>query len=46
MEFNTKDYVTWNEYVEAHPEIKDVEGAKKIQEYEDGIFQLMMRLFR
>lgn len=46
MEFQTKDYLTWNEYLAQHPEIKDVEGAKKIQEYEDQVFTLMMRLFR
>ncbi|MBQ7737896.1 MAG: hypothetical protein IJT62_08705 [Oscillospiraceae bacterium] len=46
MEFKTKDYYTWDEYVKLHPEIQEVEGAKKIQEYEDAVFSLMMRLFR
>ncbi len=46
MEFNTKNYVTWNEYIAKHPEIQDIEAAKKIQTYEDQVFSLMMRLFR
>ncbi|MBQ7737894.1 MAG: hypothetical protein IJT62_08695 [Oscillospiraceae bacterium] len=46
MEFKTKDYIPWDEYLAQHPEIKDVEGAKKLQEYEDAVFSFMMRLFR
>lgn len=46
MEFKTKNYVTWDEYVEKHPNIADVPSAKKIQDYEDQVFTLMMRLFR
>ena len=44
--FETKNYLTWDQYVEAHPEIANIEGAKKIQDYEDQVFSLMMRLFR
>ena len=46
MEFKTKNYVSWDEYVEKHPNIADVPGAKKIQTYEDQVFSLVMRLFR
>ncbi len=46
MAFQTKNYVSWDEYVEKHPEIAEVPGAHKIQEYEDQVFSLMMRLFR
>ena len=46
MEFKTKNYVTWDEYVEKHPNIAEVPAAKKIQDYEDQVFSLMMRLFR
>ena len=46
MEFKTKDYVTWDEYLKAHPEMEAVQGARKIQDYEDQAFSLMMRLFR
>jgi hypothetical protein len=46
MEFKTKDYVTWDEYLEKHPRMAEVPAAKKIQDYEDQVFSLMMRLFR
>ncbi len=46
MEYKTKNYVTWEEYKEKHPEIKDVPDAERIQKYEDQVFTLMMRLFR
>jgi hypothetical protein len=46
MEFKTKNYVTWDEYLESHPKIADVPAAKKIQDYEDQVFSLVMRLFR
>lgn len=44
--YETKNYVTWNEYLEKHPKMAEVEAAKKIQDYEDQAFSLMMRLFR
>lgn len=46
MEFKTKNYVAWDEYLANHPEIADIEAARKIQDYEDQVFSLMMRLFR
>ena len=46
MEFKTKNYVTWDEYVEAHPKMAEIPASKKIQEYEDQVFSLIMRLFR
>ena len=46
MEFKTQNYVTWEEYVAAHPKMAEIPAAKKIQDYEDQVFSLMMRLFR
>jgi hypothetical protein len=40
MEFQSKNYVTWDQYAQMHPEIGDIEAAKKIQSYEDQIFSL------
>lgn len=46
MEFKSKNYVTWDEYLPKHPEIADIEAANKIQNYEDLVFSLVIRLFR
>lgn len=46
MEYKTQNYVGWDEYIKNHPEISDIDAAKKIQSYEDQVFSLMMRLFR
>lgn len=45
-EFKTKNYDTWEDYLEKHPNIGDVERAKEIQKYEDQVFALVLRLFR
>ena len=46
MEFNTRNYVTWDEYMEDHQNLSDIESAKRIQIYEDQVFALVLRLFR
>jgi hypothetical protein len=45
MEFQSKNYVTWDQYAQMHPEIGDIEGLKN-SKYEDQIFSLVIRLFR
>ena len=46
MAYKTQNYVTWDEYLEKHPNVADVPAAKKIQAYEDQAFSLVRRLFR
>lgn len=46
MEFKSINYITWDQYAANHPEISDIEAANRIQNYEDQIFSLVIRLFR
>jgi hypothetical protein len=46
MEFKSENYVTWEDYMENHQNLSDIDEAKKIQIYEDQIFSLVLRLFR
>ena len=45
-DYKTQNYVTWDRYLEEHPKMAEVEASKKIQDYEDQVFNLIMRLFR
>lgn len=45
-EFRSQDYTPWGEYLAQHPELEGIEGAEKIQDYEDAVYSFMMRLFR
>lgn len=46
MEFESQNYVKWEEYLDNHEHLKDIEQAKAIQAYEDQVFALVLRLFR
>lgn len=46
MEFKSENYVTWEDYMKDHQNLSDIEGAKRIQTYEDQVFSLVLRLFR
>ena len=38
-------YTDWKEYIEKHPEIEQMEGAKEIQNYEEQIYRYIFSLF-
>lgn len=44
--FESENYNTWDKYLKDHENIADIERAKSIQEYEDLVFALVLRLFR
>ena len=45
-EFKTQNYTSWEEYIEQRPQIADIQAAKRLQDYEDQVFALVLRLFR
>lgn len=44
--FETKNYVKWDDYLKEHDHLSDIERAGDIQKYEDLVFALVLRLFR
>lgn len=46
LEFKTKNYTYWQDYIAAHPQIADIKAAERLQNYEDQIFAVVLRLFR
>ncbi|MEG0378266.1 MAG: hypothetical protein RR614_07280 [Eubacterium sp.] len=44
--FKSQNYETWEAYLEKHHNISDIDRAEEIQNYEDQIFALVLRLFR